>query len=84
MSATFKVDIRWPDGQRLTDRTQTSSAAAAEAAYRELLAREDLIGQPCAARFVVDGRSLYYSRFDRPLGDGRLAPDAALDIPGRA
>jgi hypothetical protein len=75
---TYKVDIRWPDAQRLSDRTQTADAETALAAYRRLLSRTDLIGKNCAARFVVDGRSLFYSEFNRPVGEGRVHPDAPL------
>lgn len=75
----YKVDLRWGDGSRLSDRTQTGSAAAALVAFRELLAREELAGQDVAARFVVAGRSLYFSQFDRPFGKGRIHPDAPLD-----
>lgn len=85
---TFKIDLRWPRegaeklGRRegeLSDRTETDDEAEALAAYRELLSRDDLAGHGVAARFVVGGRSLYYSRFDRPFGRGRIHPDAPLD-----
>lgn len=76
----FKVDLRWVDGSasRLTDQTKTPDARVALDAYRSLLRREDLIGRPVAARFVVAGRSLYFSHFDKPLGAGRIHPDAPL------
>lgn len=80
MASKFKVDIRWPDDQRLTDRTQTSDPVAALEAFRRLLARHDLVGQPCAARLVVDGRSLYYSEFGKPIGQGAIHPDAPLRL----
>lgn len=84
----FKIDLRWPmaegarlgrSGGELSDRTETDDAATAIAAFRELLSRPDLDGQAVAARFVVGGRSLYYSQFDRPFGGGRIHPDAPLD-----
>lgn len=81
MAITYKVDLRWPATQSLTNRTQTESLAAAEVAFRELLARTDLEGEDCAVRFVVDGRSIHYSRFDQPFGAGRIAPDADLTFP---
>lgn len=80
MADKYKVDIRWPDDQRLTDRTQTSDPVAALAAFRRLLARHDLVHQRCAARLVVDGRSLYYSEFNKPIGHGSIHPDAPLRL----
>ena len=76
----FKVDLRWnhEDRSRLTDRTQTSDPDTALEAYRELLQREDLIGRAVAARFVVGGRSLYFSDFSKPIGDGRIHPQAPI------
>lgn len=78
--AEYKVDLRWDDGgqNRLTDQTKTPEAEVALAAYRALLRREDLVGQSVAARFVVAGRSLYFSNFSKPIGMGRIHPDAPL------
>ena len=78
-SGQFKVDLRWEQGNRLTDRTITGDASAALEAYRALLSRNDLEGMAVAARFVVDGRSLYFSNFARPFGDGRIHPGAPLE-----
>jgi hypothetical protein len=78
MSQDYKVDLRWEDGGRLTDRTISPDREAAFMAFRNLLAREDLAGQAVAVRFVVDGRSLYFSRFDRPFGEGRILPGAPI------
>lgn len=75
--AEYKADLRWEEGQRLTDRTITSDAAVALAAFRELLGRP-LAGKPVAARLVVDGRSLYFSNFAKDVGSGRIHPDAPL------
>lgn len=78
----WKIDLRWHDG-RLTDRTVTDDAAMAEAAYRALLRRDDLGGQPVAARMVspITRRSIYYSRFDEAPGiTVRIHPDAPLDL----
>lgn len=59
----------------MASRTVTHNPTAAIVAYRELLARDDLIGQKCAAVLSRDGSSLFFSRFDREIGDGRLAAD---------
>lgn len=80
MTTPFKVDVRWPATQSLSDRTTTTDPAAALTAYRALLNRADLAGQPCAARLVVGGRSLFYSEFDKPIGRGRIHPDAPLSL----
>jgi len=78
---TWKTDLRRHDGH-LSERTLTPDPATAEAAFRALLAREDLIGQPIAARLVspLTRRAIYFSRFDRGLGDGRIHPSAPLDL----
>ena len=85
----FRIDIRWstdgPNGehaQQLTDRTITPDPVLAEQAYRQLLTRDDLIGLPCAARLKSDlaGKSIYFSRFDREYGRGRIHPNAPLDL----
>ena len=77
----WKSDIRQHDGG-LTDRLITVDANAALSHFRLLLARDDLIGEPCAARLVspVTGRAVYFSRFDRDLGMGRIHPNAPLDV----
>jgi DNA-binding transcriptional regulator YiaG len=77
----YKTDIRWDDGT-LTHRTSTPSRAAAEAAYRELLACTDFEGKKCAARLVSPhtGKSIYFSHFDKAFGQGRIHPDAPLDL----
>jgi hypothetical protein len=88
IQANYKVDLRWPGPAgggtqsshgRVTDRTATDDEDLALSAYRKLLRRDDLAGQPVAARFVVGGRSLYFSQFDKPFGKGRIHPDAPLD-----
>lgn len=82
VARTFKVDLRWQETGELTDRTSTSDPVAAEAAFRELLARDDLSGERVAARLVslLTGKSIYFSRFDKAIGDGRIHPDAPLDV----
>lgn len=76
----WKIDLRWHDG-RLTDRTETPDAALAVEAFRALLRREDLEGQPVAARMVSPAtrKSVYFSRFDGAPGTLRIHPDAPID-----
>ena len=78
---TWKSDLRAHDG-RLSERVLTQSPAEAEVHFRRLLAREDLIGQPIAARIVstITRNAIYFSRFDRDLGDGRIHQDAPLNL----
>lgn len=78
---TWKSDLRWQDG-RLEDRALTKTAADAEAHFRRLLARGDLTGEPVAARIIspLTRRAIYFSRFDRDFGAGRIHPDAPLDL----
>lgn len=45
-------------------RTTTPSPGAAEAAFRELIGREDLRGQCAAAVLSLNNRNLMYHRFD--------------------
>jgi hypothetical protein len=77
----WKSDIRWANGQ-LEDRLLTENQDDAVAHFRRLLARNDLIGQLVAARLVspAAGRAIYFSRFNRDIGDGRIHPDAPLDL----
>lgn len=76
------VRLRDVDG-RVLETASYGSPSAAMDGYRLLLAREDLVGQPVAAVFkpprgaVGDGGNLstWFSRFDEPLGAGRIGPD---------
>lgn len=62
-------------------RTTTPNPEAAESAYRALLRREDLAGQPVAAVLSLDNRHLMYHRFDRGPGDADyVAPDAEIRL----
>lgn len=60
--------------------TITDSPRVARAAFEELLARDDLIGQDAAAVLERDGEQLYVSRFDAELCGGRLHPAAPVDV----
>lgn len=83
MSETYRIDIRTPDGQLLRQHeTRTPDRAAAVAAYRGLLSRS-FKAPGYAARLVVMGeggknRSVYFSHYDKPLGHGRIHPQAPL------
>lgn len=63
----------------LDSKTNTSNPEAAVQAYRALLGRDDLIGEPLAAVLSTDRSAKYFSRFDRGIGRGRIHPDAPLD-----
>lgn len=78
----FRVYLkrRTKRGSEVFDRTTTASAAAAEAAYRELLGRTEFAGEEVAAVLSRDNRHLYYHRFDRAPGDEDYV---ALDAPLR-
>ena len=49
-------------------RTTTPSPLAAEAAFRELICREDLIGKKAHVVLSLNNRQLMYHRFDRSPG----------------
>ena len=62
-------------------RTTTPSPSAAEAAFRELICREDLIGKKAHAVLSLDNKQLMYHRFDRSPGQrDYVAPDAELRL----
>lgn len=62
-------------------RTTTPSPAAAEAAFRELISRKDLIGKQMHAVLSLDNRHLMYHRFDRSPGQADyVAPDADIRL----
>lgn len=63
----YRVYLRWP-GQRVSDKTVTPSPQIAEAAFRELLSRTDLVGQRVAAVLSLDNRQLEFCRFDLAPG----------------
>lgn len=83
----WRVYLRRHDGGEVTEKTVTTDMAAAEVAYRALLSRDDLAGEAVAAVLSLaadprkgGGKSIYFSRFDRPFGGGRIHPDAPLDL----
>lgn len=85
----FRVYLRCHEANRvgeidMASRTVTHNPDAAITAYRALLARDDLSGQKWAAVLSRatggSGSALFFSRFDRPFGEGRLkADDSRLD-----
>lgn len=79
----FRVYLRSHDGPetgRILERIEpTGDTDAAVAAYRRFLARNDFSGQKVAAVLSRNRVSIYFSRFDRNFGDGRIHPNAPLD-----
>lgn len=77
----YKIYLRWP-AQRVSDKTSTESPGIAEAAFRELLKRKDLVGQGVAAVLSLNGRQLEYCRFDLSANraNGLKDPDAAISL----
>jgi len=62
-------------------RTTTTSPIAAEAAFRELIKRNDLDGENAAAVLSLNNRQLMYHRFDRLPGDvDYVAPDDEIKL----
>lgn len=62
-------------------RTTTPSSQAAEAAFRELICREDLTGKKAHAVLSLNGRQLMYHRFDKSPGQkDYVAPDAEIRL----
>lgn len=62
-------------------RTTTPSPLAAEAAFRALISRDDLIGKKAHAVLSLDNRQLMYHRFDRSTGQrDYVAPDAKIRL----
>lgn len=51
-----------------SSRTTTASPVVAEAAFRELISRQDLVGQKAHAVLSLNNRHLMYHRFDREPG----------------
>lgn len=79
----WMVRLRAHDGGEILERASFGSPTAAMDAYRQMLAREDLVGQPVSAVFkppagVAGGGtnvSSFFSRFDCEVGEGRIAHD---------
>lgn len=62
-------------------RTTTPSPLAAEAAFRELVSRKDLVGTKAHAVLSLDNRQLMYHRFDRSPGQADyVASDAVITL----
>lgn len=84
----YRVYLRGHDGLiDMASRLVTKDATAAEAAYRALLSRDELLGHPVSAVLssTVDrpggsGHAIYLSRFDRDVGGGRIDPRAPLSL----
>lgn len=75
----YSVYLRRHDGS-LGEKTRTGTPDAALAAFRDLLDRRDLDGEPIAAvlRDQLHGRTLLFSRFDMP--QQRLLPTDWIDM----
>ena len=62
-------------------RTTTPTPHAAEAAFRALISRTDLVGQKAHAVLSLNNRHLMYHRFDRSPGQvDYVAPDAEITL----
>ncbi|MGC5781738.1 hypothetical protein [Methylobacterium sp. NFXW15] len=79
---SWTVRLRAHDGAQILENATYQTPEAAMVAYRALLDREDLIGEPVAAVFkpprgAVEGGNVsnWFSRFDCELGEGRIAGD---------
>lgn len=64
----LKIKTKHGSEVDISTRTTTPSPSAAEAAFRELISRDDLAGQCAAAVLSLDNRQLMYHRFDRAPG----------------
>lgn len=62
---TYRVYVRWGQGERVSDKTVTGSPVVAEAAFRELMRRRDFWCCNAAAVLSLESRQLEYRRFDR-------------------
>lgn len=71
---TYRVYVRWGQGERVSDKTVTRSPAVAEAAFRELMRRREFWCCKAAAVLSLHNRQLEYRRFDRIVpADTQLA-----------
>lgn len=64
---THRIYLRWP-GQQVSDKTTTESAAVAQFAFDELIARKDLIGQSVDVAWTADGKQQNYYSFAQQAG----------------
>lgn len=81
MYRMYRIYLKWPES-RVSNKTVTPSPPIAEAAFRELLRRQDLIGKKCAAVLSLNNRQLEYCRFDYPADyqNGLKKPDAEIKL----
>lgn len=77
----YRIYLRWRD-QRVSEKTITGNPNVAEAAFRALLGRSDLIGQKVAVVMSLDNRQLEYCRFDYgpDWAQGLKRPDAPIRL----
>lgn len=78
----LKIFNGWGFSEVVRDsRTTTPSPLAAEAAFRELICRRDLIGKKAHVVLSLDNRQLMYHRFDRSPGQADyVSPDAEIKL----
>ncbi|MDA8094895.1 MAG: hypothetical protein M0T84_13525 [Betaproteobacteria bacterium] len=74
--STYRVYLRWP-GSRVSEKTVTQSPLIAAAAFRELLAREDLRGSEAGLALTRDGKQVYYHRFEKEPDYGAIETQLA-------
>lgn len=77
---TWTVRLRRHADGRIIESATYTDPGAAMAAYRTLLGRRDLDGQPLAAVFKPPAgpsgnHATFFSRFDGEVGAGRISPD---------
>lgn len=63
VEAMYRVYLKWPASNRVSDKTTTPSEGAARAAWEDLLGRAELVGQPVQATFTHDGKNVAFHDF---------------------
>lgn len=66
---TYRVYLRWPKTQRVSDKTVTEDWTEAEAAYNRLVGRYELAGQDVAVSLTQDNRNVRYFDFSTDTRD---------------